>query len=148
MAIRFSRDGSNAAVELRALDNKDRWLASVDFGKSALEPQHRLHDDAWINWNFNEFGWQLDNRTLWYVSEETGYAQLYTKPLGGKPRALTQGQFEVSRPKLSRDGRWFICARTQAPYAYDASPPRAANCVSRATKDSTRSRCRPTNSCS
>jgi dipeptidyl aminopeptidase/acylaminoacyl peptidase len=120
MAIRFSRDGSNAAVELRALDNKDRWLASVDFGKSALEPQHRLHDDAWINWNFNEFGWQLDNRTLWYVSEETGYAQLYTKALGGKARALTQGQFEVSRPKLSRDGRWFyLRANAQAPYAYD-----------------------------
>jgi dipeptidyl aminopeptidase/acylaminoacyl peptidase len=120
MAMRFSRDGSNAAVELRALDNKDRWLASVNFAKPVLEPQHRLHDDAWINWNFNEFGWEHDNRTLWYVSEETGYAQLYAKPLGGKAHALTKGNFEVSHPKLTRDGRWFyLRANVLAPYAYD-----------------------------
>ncbi|HEY2395485.1 MAG TPA: prolyl oligopeptidase family serine peptidase [Rudaea sp.] len=120
MAIHFSRDGANAAVELRAMDNKDRWIASVAFAKPALESQHRLHDDAWINWNFNEFGWEHDNRTLWYVSEETGYAQLYAKPLGGKAHALTQGKFEVSHPKLSQDGRWFyLHGNVQAPYAYD-----------------------------
>jgi dipeptidyl aminopeptidase/acylaminoacyl peptidase len=120
MAMHFSRDGANAAVELRATDNKDRWIASVDFAKPALEPQHRLSDPAWINWNFNEFGWEHDNRTLWYVSEETGYAQLYAKPPGGKARALTQGKFEVSHPQQSSDGRWFyLHANVQAPYAYD-----------------------------
>jgi dipeptidyl aminopeptidase/acylaminoacyl peptidase len=120
MAMRFSRDGANLAVELRALDNKDRWITSVDFAKPALVSQHRLHDDAWVNWAFNEFGWEYDNRTLWYVSEETGYAQLYTKQPGGKARALTHGNFEVSHPKLSRDGRWFyVRANVQAPYSYD-----------------------------
>ena len=120
MAMHFSRDGANAAVELRAMDNKDRWIASVDFARPALVPQHRLSDPAWINWNFNEFGWEHDNRTLWYVSEETGYAQLYAKPPGGKARALTQGKFEVSHPKQSSDGRWFyLHANVQAPYAYD-----------------------------
>ena len=120
MALQFARDGSNVAVQLRAIDNKDRWIASVDFAKPALVPQHRLHDDAWINWDFNEFGWEHDNRTLWYVSEETGFAQLYVKPLDGKARALTHGRFEVSAPELSRDGRWFyVLANAQAPYAYD-----------------------------
>jgi dipeptidyl aminopeptidase/acylaminoacyl peptidase len=120
MAMRFARDGSNAAVELRALDSKDRWIARVDFAKQTLVPEHRLHDDAWINWNFNEFGWEPDNRTLWYVSEETGYAQLYTKTPGGKARTLTQGKSEVSHPKLSHDGRWFyLRSNAQAPYSYD-----------------------------
>jgi len=118
--IAFARDGSQAAVQLHANDNKDRWLASVDFAKHALVPQHRLHDDAWISWTFNEFGWQEDNRTLWYVSEETGYAQLYAKPLGGTARALTQGRFEVARPQLSDDGRWFyVRANREAPWSYD-----------------------------
>jgi dipeptidyl aminopeptidase/acylaminoacyl peptidase len=120
VAIRFAPDGAHAAVQLRAIDNKDRWIATVDFGKNALETQHRLHDDAWINWNFNEFGWTPDSRTLWYVSEESGYAQLYAKAPGGKARALTHGRFEVSHPQLTRDGRWFyVRANVESPHNYD-----------------------------
>ncbi len=118
--IRFSRDGANAAVEVRADDNKDRWIASLNFGQRTLKPQHRLHDDAWINWDFNGFGWENDSHTLWYESEETGYAHLYTKTLDGKARALTQGKFEVSHPQVSADGRWFyVRSNAEAPYAYD-----------------------------
>src|SRR5262249_19506723 len=115
-AIAFSRDGANAAVQLHANDNKDRWIVSVDFKKKTLAPQHRLHDDAWVNWAFNEFGWENDNRTLWYVSEETGYAHLYAKPPGGKSQALTRGEFEIARPVLSADGRWFyVRSNAEAP---------------------------------
>ncbi|HEY9131672.1 MAG TPA: prolyl oligopeptidase family serine peptidase [Dyella sp.] len=118
--IVWSDDGSNLAIQLRAIDNKDRWIASVDFDKHALVNQHRLHDEAWINWNFNDFGWLKDNRTLWYLSEETGYSQLYTKLPGGKPRALTEGKFEVSHPQLSDDGQWFyVRTNKAAPYSYD-----------------------------
>jgi dipeptidyl aminopeptidase/acylaminoacyl peptidase len=118
--IEFSRDGANVAVELHANDNKDRWIASVDLARHVLVPQHRLTDPAWINWAFNEFGWELDNRTLWYLSEESGYAHLYTKPLNGTAQALTHGKFEVSRVQLARDGHWFyLRTNAEAPYAYD-----------------------------
>ncbi len=113
-------DGGAVAVRLRALDNKDRWIASVDLRRFVLVPQHRLTDPAWINWTFNEFGWLRDGRTLWYQSEESGFAHLYVKPLDGAPRALTMGRFEVSMPRLSEDGRWFYClANERAPYDYD-----------------------------
>ncbi len=119
-AIVWSRDGEQLAIQLRAIDNKDRWIASVDFDHHTLVNQQRLHDDAWINWNFNDFGWLNDNRTLWYLSEETGYSQLYLKPLDGNARALTHGRFEVSHPQLSADGRWFyLRANREAPYSYD-----------------------------
>ncbi|ULU26201.1 S9 family peptidase [Dyella terrae] len=118
--IVWSDDGQNVAIQLRAIDNKDRWIASVDFDKHALVNQHRLTDNAWINWNFNDFGWLKDNRTLWYLSEETGYSQLYTKSIGGKAKALTTGKFEVSHPVLSDDGQWFYARTNQvAPYSYD-----------------------------
>jgi len=118
--IVWSADGSNAAIELRAIDNKDRWIASVDLSKHALVNQHRLHDNAWINWNFNDFGWLHDNRTLWYLSEESGYSQLYSKALGGKARQLTSGKFEVSHPQISEDGQWFYLRSNKvAPYSYD-----------------------------
>ena len=118
--IEWSRDGRALAIQIRAIDNKDRWIASVDFAHHALVPQHRLTDPAWINWNFNGFGWLNDGRTLWYESEESGYAHLYTKAGDGKAQALTQGKFEVSRAQLSDDGRWFYMrSNAENTHSYD-----------------------------
>jgi dipeptidyl aminopeptidase/acylaminoacyl peptidase len=118
--IAWSRDGKALAIQVLSMDNKDRWIASVDFAKYALVPQHRLSDPAWINWTFNEFGWLTDNRTLWYESEESGYAHLYTKAPNAEAHALTQGRYEVSDPALSADGRWFyVLSNAQAPYSSD-----------------------------
>ncbi|MEO6966942.1 MAG: prolyl oligopeptidase family serine peptidase [Rhodanobacteraceae bacterium] len=119
-AIVWSDDGANAAVELRAIDNKDRWIETIDFADHKLVTQNRLTDPAWINWNFNEFGWLRDSRTLWFESEASGWAQLLVKPQGGKARALTPTGFEVSRPVVSPDGKWFyLRANKEAPYDYD-----------------------------
>jgi dipeptidyl aminopeptidase/acylaminoacyl peptidase len=111
-SIRWSGDSRNVAVMLRAIDNKDRWIASVDFANAKLQPRHRLHDDAWINWGFNEFGWLPDNRTLWYLSEESGFSHLYALD-GAKRTQLTDGHWETSQVVVSRDGRgfYFLCNR-------------------------------------
>lgn len=120
-AIQFTRDGSQAAVMLRATDNKDRWIATIaNTEKPVLTSRHRLTDPAWINWNFNEYGWLPDNRTLWYVSEESGFSALYTRRDGDKAKAIVQGRFEVSAPQLSPDGAWFYHkSNAEAPYSYD-----------------------------
>jgi dipeptidyl aminopeptidase/acylaminoacyl peptidase len=116
----WSLDGGALGIQLYSIDHKDRWLVSVDFAHYALIPEHRLTDGAWIDSAFNEFGWLNDNRTLWYESEESGYAHLYTKAQSGEARPLTQGQFEVSAPQLSTDGRWFyVLSNATAPYSYD-----------------------------
>jgi len=114
-AIHWSADGANAAVLLRAVDNKDRWLASVDFAAAKLVVRHRLTDPAWINWNFNEFGWLPDGRTLWFLSEQSGYSHLYLQAGTGKPRALTAGRWEVSSVAPNADGSafLFLCNRAQ-----------------------------------
>jgi dipeptidyl aminopeptidase/acylaminoacyl peptidase len=118
--VAWSEDGRNAALEFLSIDNKDRWIATIDFNKHTLVPQHRLHNDAWVNWIFNDFGWLKDGRTLWYLSEETGYSELYVKPVDGPAKALTSGKFEVSEPQLSRNGEWFYLRTNQvAPYNYD-----------------------------
>jgi len=110
-AIHWSDDGRQAAVLLRAVDNKDRWIASVDLAGTKLVTRHRLTDPAWINWNYNEFGW-LPGGTLWFLSEQSGYSHLYVADRG-MPRALTSGQWEVSAPQPSADGRtfYFVCNR-------------------------------------
>jgi dipeptidyl aminopeptidase/acylaminoacyl peptidase len=118
-AIHWSGDSRNVALLVRAVDNKDRWIATVDTAKATLQSRHHLHDDAWINWNFNDFGWmpRADASAadiLWYLSEESGYSQLYVNE-GGKARPLTSGRWEASQPQLSADGRsfYFVCNRTR-----------------------------------
>jgi len=112
-AVRWSLDGKLAAVMLRAVDNKDRWIARIDLGAARLIPQHRLSDEAWVNYDNSGFGWLPDNRTLWYVSEESGYAHLYTQPVDGRPRALTSGKWEAGDVRWSADGSvaWMLCNR-------------------------------------
>ncbi|TWI01623.1 dipeptidyl aminopeptidase/acylaminoacyl peptidase [Luteimonas cucumeris] len=112
-AIHWGDDSRNVAVLVRAVDNKDRWIATVDLAKATLQARHHLHDDAWINWTFNDFGWLGDGRTLWYLSEQSGWSHLYVSDGSGGPRALTQGHWEVSAPVLAADGRgfYFLCNR-------------------------------------
>ncbi|MBL4940819.1 MAG: S9 family peptidase [Colwellia sp.] len=108
LPVKWSKDGSQVALMLEAWDNKTRWLTTVDFAKNKLVNQHELHDDAWINWSFNEFGW-LDNDALYYLSEESGYSHLYHKTLNnGKTYQLTSGKFEVSNVTLMQDQQRFI----------------------------------------
>jgi dipeptidyl aminopeptidase/acylaminoacyl peptidase len=118
--IHWNTDGGQLAIQVRAIDNKDRWIATVDFANGKLRSAHRLSDPAWINWNFNDFGWLPDGRTLWYLSEETGYSHLYTLAPGGKATALTSGNWEASAVRWSTDGNtaWFVCNR-QRPGDYE-----------------------------
>ncbi|MBA2237686.1 MAG: prolyl oligopeptidase family serine peptidase [Lysobacter sp.] len=110
-AIHWSDDGRRAAVLVRAIDNKDRWIATLEAGETKLNSRHRLNDPAWINWEFNQFGWTGDG-ALWLLSEQTGYSHLYLVE-GGAARALTSGKWEVSQPRLGADGRtfYFVCNR-------------------------------------
>ncbi len=113
-AIAWTADGSQVAVQIHAVDNKDRWIATVDLPAARLQPRHRLTDAAWVNWGFNQFGWLPDNRTLWLLSEESGYSHLYTATGNEKPRARTSGKWEVSAPEATADGSGFLflCNRT------------------------------------
>ncbi|MCY7297323.1 S9 family peptidase [Alteromonas sp. a30] len=118
--ILWNKAGTQAAIMLEAWDNKDRWLVTVDFDKNALVTQHRLHDDAWINYRFNAFGWMNHSDTLYYLSEESGYANLYTKPLKGKSKALVTGEFEVNALTLTaNDGYIYYQANKVHPGMYE-----------------------------
>ncbi|MDM5176551.1 prolyl oligopeptidase family serine peptidase [Massilia sp. DJPM01] len=119
-AVEWNRNGTGLAVMLRAADNKDRWIATVDLAGATLKPVHRVTDNAWVNSGNNEFGWLPDNSTLWYLSEESGYAHLYTRASDGKTRALTQGKWEATRIQWSADGSTaFMMCNPKNPGTYE-----------------------------
>jgi dipeptidyl aminopeptidase/acylaminoacyl peptidase len=103
--VRWSATG-RLAIQLIAYDNKDRWLAEVNLADGRAQPIHRLTDPAWINrTSFNEFDWTRDGAALWFLSEESGYSQLYLAR-SGTVRALTTGPFEINSVQPTRDGAW------------------------------------------
>ena len=104
--IAWSPDGRQLAVQAHSVDNKDRWIALVDRETKTLRPIHRLTDEGWINWHFNELGWLADSR-LWFLSEQTGYSQLYLYSLDGETRRLTDGDYVVSDVESDPEERYF-----------------------------------------
>ncbi|MBN7819891.1 S9 family peptidase [Bowmanella yangjiangensis] len=119
-AIKWHSSGKQVAVMLKAWDNKDRWIATVDLAKGKLVNQHRLHDKAWVNYRFNSFGWLNHSETLYFLSEQSGYAQLYRQELGGKELALTYGDYEVDKLTLTRDDKFiYFRANIKHPGIYE-----------------------------
>ncbi len=105
----WSPKGSYAVFDIRSQDNKDRWLMLWDTTTRQLRLLSRQRDEAWIGGPaaFGGSGW-IDERTFWYLSEETGYAHLYTFDVkDNRKTALTSGNFEVLQAKLSNDKKYF-----------------------------------------
>ncbi|MEM9172616.1 MAG: prolyl oligopeptidase family serine peptidase [Pseudomonadota bacterium] len=129
-AIEWSADGRFVAVQMFSIDNKDRWLATVDTQAEdgSWQAQHRLTDPAWVNYAHNDFGWLSDSRTLWLLSEESGYSHLYRKRLGERRhKAITRGKFVVSDVvRAHRSDRLFVRSNKPHPsnweiFSVDAS---------------------------
>jgi dipeptidyl aminopeptidase/acylaminoacyl peptidase len=101
-------DGSAAIVSAVSSDFKNRYLYSVAGSDGAITLVDALRDEAWVNGPcFNCNGWTPDGR-IWYVSEATGYAHLYSvRPDATDKRALTSGTWEVLSVDVSDDGRHF-----------------------------------------
>lgn len=108
----FSSDGK-AVVNITSQDHKDRWIMSLDVTTATLKLIDRQHDDAWIAGD--GIGWfsapvieWIDNDNIWFKSEKTGYAHMYTAHVtSGKIKALTKGDFEIVDAQLSRDKKTF-----------------------------------------
>jgi len=118
----WSRDGQRVVLQVLSLDNKDRWLATVDLAEHKLVPLEHWRDEAWINERFAELGWLLDNETIYFLSEEDGWSHLYLRSVSSdQRRRLTSGRYEVSDVSLSRDGqRLYYTANATHPGVYEA----------------------------
>lgn len=111
--INWSPNGNWAMIEVRAQDNKDRWLMLWDAVTRKWTLANRQRDEAWIGgpgipgWGGNSVGW-IDDDNFWYRSEVSGYAHLYRYQVSsGKNVAITSGNFEVQQAALSNDRKNF-----------------------------------------
>jgi acetyl esterase/lipase len=112
----FNDIGTHCIIDIKSIDNKDRWIVRLDLKKNKIEELEHQHDPAWIGgpgiseWNFEEgtLGFLKDNETIYFQSEETGFSHLYAlNVLTKKKKQLTVGEWEVRSVKLSKDKNYF-----------------------------------------
>ncbi len=117
-------DGGKVLVNVKALDNKDRWLMLLDSKSGKLKLLDRQHDDAWVG-GPGIYGWQvapglgwLGDEKIWFQSEETGYSHIYTLDVNSMDkRALTKGRFEILKASLSSNKKTFyITSNKETPF--------------------------------
>lgn len=123
----YSPKGENALLDIRAMDNKDRWLMNLDLKSGEMELLDRQHDDAWIGgpgiggWDYypGNLGWISDNQ-FFYQSEETGFSHLYCMNVKTKAvKQLTEGKFEIIEANLSKDKKtFFITANKESAHEH------------------------------
>jgi dipeptidyl aminopeptidase/acylaminoacyl peptidase len=121
----FSFDGKRAIVDIRSLDNKDRWIAEIQLETGKLIELDHQHDEAWIGgpgigeWDFypETLGFLSDNKSIYFQSEKTGFSHLYLIDLESKKTIeLTNGNWEVRDVHLANDGiSFFISANKTHP---------------------------------
>lgn len=111
----WNDDGSRAALFAHTADHKTRLLQSVRSDSAALTTVETLRDTAWVGGPCSSCaGWYDAGRRLWYVSEKTGFAQLYSATAAGTDtRSLTEGKWEVLDVALSPDEREFYLTTSE-----------------------------------
>jgi len=116
-----SPDGRFAVAAVYSFDLQDRWIVAVDPATGATRVLHHEHGDAWVrdlgtgSYGASNFGFLPDGRTVFFLSEHTGWMHLYTVPADGGPvRALTAGEWEVGAADLGPGKRTFLISTTEA----------------------------------
>jgi dipeptidyl aminopeptidase/acylaminoacyl peptidase len=96
-----------------------RHLLRVDADSARLRSLDVLRDSAWIGGPCDGCGgWLAGDQGIWFVSEATGYAHLYTVGAdASNRRQRTSGMWEVLSAKLTPDRtRWILHTSEVSPY--------------------------------
>jgi dipeptidyl aminopeptidase/acylaminoacyl peptidase len=106
--VGWNDDGSRALVHTETAHFKYRYYYTVSDAGTPTQVDV-LHDTAWVGGPCAFCaGWFDGGRRLYFVSEASGYAQLYSEAADGSDRKpLTSGNWEVQGVALSNDGKSF-----------------------------------------
>jgi dipeptidyl aminopeptidase/acylaminoacyl peptidase len=106
--VGWADDGSAALLAGFTPDFKWRYLSTLG-DSGGVRVVEALNDTAWVGGPCGGcMGW-LPNGRVWFASEASGYAHLYSANRDGSERStLTSGSWEVERAELLPDRRTFL----------------------------------------
>ena len=113
---RWSHDGSRIAYVERAPEYFSGKLKVIRVGNDISrtgDPAtlYTAPQDRGGGWALRPVAWSPDDTTLAVVLQETGWDHVYLIPAsGGKPKALSSGEFDEESPVFSPDGKTLAVA--------------------------------------
>ena len=104
----WSPNGNYLLLDIRSNDNKDRWLMVWDTATAKMKLADRQREETWIGGpGMYNLGW-LNENTIWYQSETSGYSHLYSFDVKtANKKAISSGKYEVQDADLSHDKKYF-----------------------------------------
>ena len=101
-----------AIVDIRSVDNKDRWLMTLDPATAKLSLVNRQRDEAWVNGpgisSYRSVAGWINDHSFYFQSEQTGYSHLYTYDINTHNTiALTNGNYEIQDAVLTKNKKAF-----------------------------------------
>ena len=118
----WNRAGTKGIIVATSYDFKNRWVRIIDARTGELTTVAADRDEAWIAGpcGFSCVGWMPDDESIYFASERSGYAHLYTVRHDGTGlRALTEGEWEVHSVALSPDEkRFFLTTNEGSPFEF------------------------------
>jgi dipeptidyl aminopeptidase/acylaminoacyl peptidase len=118
-SVAVSATSTHALLRVETRDDEYRYWVVVDLPGLAQRTVAQDHDSAWIGFPGpaipGQGGFLKDGETVWFGSERTGWAHLYTVPAsGGDATPVTSGPWEVLGANLSPDGStWYLTANKE-----------------------------------
>ncbi len=112
--------GTYGLVQAGSVDNKHRWLMSVEAATGQLTMLHHLADSAWVGGPCGFCtGWIPDSDRAYFVNEAERYANLYAINADGSDfQPLTQGNWEVHSVQIPEQRDRFILRTNEgSPYS-------------------------------
>ena len=105
--VSWSDDGSAGLLAAGTPDFKWRYLSTVG-DSGGVRIVDAIRDSAWVGGPCGGCLGFLPDGRVWFASEASGYAHLYSVNRDGSARTtLTSGSWEVERAELSPDRKWF-----------------------------------------
>jgi len=118
-SIYWNESNAIAIIDIRSVDNKDRWLMQVDPSNGKLTLVNRQRDEAWVGGPGNSSyrasaGW-INPSQFYFQSEKTGYSHLYVYDItNGQTKALTAGKYEIQEAVLAKNKKQFFVLTNEA----------------------------------
>jgi dipeptidyl aminopeptidase/acylaminoacyl peptidase len=117
--IYWNESNDIAILDIRSVDNKDRWLMQLDPATAKLSLINRQRDEAWVGGPGNSSyrsnaGW-INDHVFYFQSEQTGYSHLYSYDIQTQSTtALTKGNYEIQDAQLAKNKKVFYLLTNEA----------------------------------
>ena len=101
----WSPDSKWLLITSQSADFKSEDIRIADVSTTKSKVVFHQSDDRWVE--VSDAGWDPQSKQFWFVSDQTGYQQLYSADVDGtNRRQITKGSWDIHNDPFSHSPEW------------------------------------------